>query len=112
MCVAELRAENTAKMLRDFVKEDKKIASRVDIQAQRWDSYDAMCRERGIPDLSRCEEEEGQGGAKACPQERACYDEAKGLMNRRAEIRVVRLPECVNISLPPVVFGQASGESR
>ncbi len=97
LCMAELRAWNVKKMLKEIIDSDKTIpADNIEIKLHKWASYSEMCQQRGFPDLRK----EGE-----------CYDTDLGLMNRRAEIRAMALPGCMSCcpanGMPP-----AEGEEQ
>lgn len=74
LLIANQRATNAAEMLKGLVPEKPEDA--IAIEAIPWCSHAAMVDEREFED----------GG-----------DPAKGLMNRRVEVRVATLPGCLNV---------------
>lgn len=74
LLIANERAVNAAEMLKDLVPKEPKDA--FDIEAIPWCSHAAMEEERKFEDDR---------------------DPAKGLMNRRVEVRLVALPGCLNV---------------
>ena len=74
LLIANERAVNAAKMLEQLVPKESKNAFAIEVIP--WCSHAAMVEERGHND----------GG-----------DPAKGLMNRRAEVRLAALPGCLNV---------------
>ena len=74
LLIANERADNAAKMLEGLVPKESKNAFAIEVIP--WCSHAAMAEERGHDD----------GG-----------DPAKGLMNRRAEVRLAALPGCLNV---------------
>ena len=74
LLIANERAVNAAKMLEQLVPKESKNAFAIEVIP--WCSHAAMVEERGHND----------GG-----------NPAKGLMNRRAEVRLAALPGCLNV---------------
>ena len=77
LVVANIRAANTKRMLDAFMQGQQ----RFEVEAKRWKNYCDMRRERD-------RHADGE------------YSPDNGLMNRRAEIRIVSLPSC-NFGWPP-----------
>ena len=75
LLVANQRARNVAEMLRSFTSNEK-----FDIEATPWCSHADMAAQRSHNDRSNDK-----------------YNSAKGLMNRRAEVRLVDLAGCLNV---------------
>ena len=74
LLIANERAAKAAKMLKGLVPKESKSAFA--IKEVPWCSHDAMVEERKFKDYG---------------------DPAKGLMNRRVEVRVATLPGCLNV---------------
>ena len=84
LCMAELRAENVAKMLKEIIDSDETIpADRIDIISHEWGSYSEMCQHRRFCDTKK------EGGTE-------CYDTDLGLENRRTDVWLTKIPECTN----------------
>ena len=110
LCIAELRAENVAEMLKKIIASDKTIpADQIKLVRPEWGSYSEMCQQRGFSDLRK----EGE-----------CYDPDLGLMNRRVEIRAMALSGCISCcptngihsceaeaEMPPDSRGKTCGQS-
>ena len=75
LIIANERAEHTADMLRDMMAENDAF----EIKPVLWCSHDDMVTARRLNDR----------------------DAAKGLMNRRAEVRLASLPGCLNLAPNP-----------
>ena len=75
LLVANRRAANAAEMLRGFTS-----SGVFDIEDKPWCSYGDMVKERHHTDRSN-----------------GNYDSARGLMNRRAEVRLKHLSRCLNV---------------
>ena len=75
LLVANRRAANAAEMLRGFTS-----SGRLDIKDKPWCSHKDMEEERNHSDTSN-----------------GSYNSAKGLMNRRAEVRLKQLSGCLNV---------------
>lgn len=88
LMVANLRATNTAEMLRDFIRNRP-----IDVDAKQWNNHCQMLRER--------DRHGSEASGERSPN--------SGLMNRRAEIRIVTLPSCTFIKLPN---GYDAGEDK
>ena len=110
LCIAELRAENVADMLKEIIASDKTISSdHIEVAPYKWKTYSEMCRQRGFSDTKK----EGE-----------CYDPDLGLKNRRTDVWVTKIPECTNFSpangihaceaetqMPPDPQGETCGQS-
>lgn len=81
LVVANIRAENTKRMLDAFMEDHMQGQQRFEVRARQWRNYCDMRRERD-------RHADGE------------YSPDNGLMNRRAEIRIVSLPSC-NCGWPP-----------
>ena len=79
LVVANTRADNTKHMLEAFIKDEQQ--NHLEVKATPWEDYCGMQRER---------DRHANGE----------YSPNNGLMNRRAEIRIVSLPACNFIGLP------------
>ena len=88
LMVANLRATNTAEMLRDFIRNRP-----IDVDAKQWNNHCQMLRER--------DRHGSEASGERSPN--------SGLMNRRAEIRIVTLPSCTFVKLPN---GYDAGEDK
>ena len=87
LIIANLRAVNTVKMMESLID-----GRPIEVKHEPWKSHCEMVKHRGFDDRAPC----GQ------------YLPNKGLMNRRAEIRIAALPACTFFSLPD---GQDADES-
>ena len=81
LVVANIRAANTKRMLDAFMEDHMQGQQRFEVRARQWRNYCDMRRERD-------RHADGE------------YSPDNGLMNRRAEIRIVSLPSC-NFGWPP-----------
>lgn len=88
LMVANLRATNTANMLRGFIGDRP-----IEVEAKQWCNHCQMLRERDRHDSETSGERNPNSG----------------LMNRRAEIRIVSLPSCTFVELPD---GYDAGEDE
>ena len=79
LIAANLRAANTVNMLRTFIG-----GRPIDVTKKSWKSHCEMMQHRGYDDRTQCDQ----------------YVPNKGLMNRRAEIRITSLPGCAFLRLP------------
>ena len=86
LCMAELRAWNVAKMLKEIIDSDETIPDHIKVIPHKWGSYSEMCRHRGFCDTKK------EGGTR-------CYDTDLGSKNRRAEVCAIKIPGCPNF--PP-----------
>ena len=89
LLIANQRAAHAAAMLRTFAL--KLGLDAFDIEDQPWCSHAGMAAERRHDDRNT----ESDGGA--TDGKRDTYDVGKGLMNRRAEVRLVDIPGCLNL---------------
>ena len=89
LLVANRRARNAAEMLRGLTSNEK-----FDIEHKPWCSHGAMVEQRHHKDRSKGK-----------------YDDARGLMNRRAEVRLVDLAGCLNVH-PDNRIGSINGERK
>ncbi len=84
LCMAELRAWNVAKMLKEIIVSDKTIpADRINVISHEWGSYSEMCQHRRFCDTKK------EGGTE-------CYDTDLGLENRRTDVWFKKIIECTN----------------
>ena len=79
LVVANTRADNTKHMLEAFIEDEQQ--NHLEVKAEPWKNYCDMQRER---------DRHANGE----------YSPNNGLLNRRAEIRIVSLPACNFIGLP------------
>ena len=79
LIVANARADNTERMLEAFIEDEQQ--NHLKVKAKPWENYCDM-------QLERDRHANGE------------YSPNNGLMNRRAEIRILSLPACNFIGLP------------